>query len=917
MDEFRKLVGSIRHWLKETEANIPATETSLGTHELEKRMQQMEVLLEEWTGRGTLVEEINRRGTALESLIVEITAPDTQSKTGSVLPAGGSPVGSVNGYHTCKDLTEIQCDMSDVNQQYEGLGATLRGRQERLSAVLAKMKDTQEEVGSILTWLESKERTLTSLETSSSSSSPTKSETFMLKEFEARKPQYDQLNEAAQGILTSPGEASPSVRHMQEDLQAINQKWTALTERLNSRSSQIDQAIVKSTQYQELLQGLSEKVKAAGQRLSPQLAVSTQPEAVKQQLEETSEIRSDLEQLEEEITEAQALCEELSVLIGEQYLRDELKKRLETVALPLKGLEDLAADRMNRLQTALASSQQFQQMFDELQTWLDDKVRQQAQSGPISAKLERLQSQIQEQEELQKSLNQHSGSYEMIVAEGESLLLSAHPGEEKASLQSQLANLKANWEELSKQIADRHAKLKDCLQKAQKYQRHVEDLFPWVEDCKSKVMELEVTLDPVQLEATLLRSKAMLSDVEKRRSLLEMLNSAADILINASEMDEDEVRDEKAGINQKMDAITEELQAKTGSLEEMSQRLKEFQESLRNIEKKLEGTKHQLEIYDALGPQACSSKNLEKLRAQQEALQALGPQVDYLKNFTRGLVEDAPEGSDSSHLLSQAEVAQQDFKAVSQRVNECCVLMESKLEGIGQFSNHVREMFSQLADLDDELDSMGPVGRDMDSLQSQAEDVHDFLGKLQQLKLDIQASEEKCRQMLDEEGSPDLIGLKRELETINKQCGKLTERGKSRLEQVDAALARVRDFYNKLKELNYMMAAAEESEALQWVVGTEVEVINQQLAGFKCLITICQAVRSPDSYLDNYAQEKGPGWTAATLDARRSPAIAAKASEAACLEMEQRESPDGLFQPIGALRLICSQTIPWLITPII
>lgn len=164
----------------------------------------------------------------------------------------------------------------------------------------------------------------------------------MLKEFEARKHQYDQLNEAARGIPTSPGEKSPSHRHVQEELQAINRKWTKLMQRLNSRSSQIDQAVVKSTQFQELLQGLSEKVKAAGRRLSTQPATSTQPEAVKQQLEETSEIRSELEQLEEEITEAQALCEQLSVLIGEQYLKDELRKRLETVALPLKGLEDLA-----------------------------------------------------------------------------------------------------------------------------------------------------------------------------------------------------------------------------------------------------------------------------------------------------------------------------------------------------------------------------------------------------------------------------------------------------------------------------------------------------------------------------------------------------------------------------------------------
>uniref|UniRef100_A0A8B9ILT4 Microtubule actin crosslinking factor 1 n=1 Tax=Anser cygnoides TaxID=8845 RepID=A0A8B9ILT4_ANSCY len=942
LDEFRKLVGAVRKWLKESEGKMPPAETSLA-------FASEQDLLEEWTGKGPQVEEIGRKGTLLENLIVEITAPDSQGKAGSVLPALGGPVGSVNGYHTCKDLTEIQCDVSDVTQQYEGLGVALQERQQQLSAMLEKMQEVQEEANAMLKWLESKERTLSELE---ASSSPTKTETvraqaehnkaflaeleqksekiqkvkealsgllekypdspeasnwkkmqedlncrwerasqataerqqkleesanqlasfqaaeaqlrpwlmekelmmsvlgplsidpnmlnaqkqqvqFMLKEFEARRQQHEQLNQAAQSILTGPGDVSPSTNQVQEELQGVNQKWSELTERLNSRSSQIDQAIVKSTQYQELLQGLSEKVKAVGQRLSSQSAVSAQPDAVKQQLEETSEIRSDLEQLEEEIAEAQTLCDDLSVLIGEQYLKDELRKRLETVALPLKGLEDLAADRMNRLQTALASSQQFQHMFDELRTWLDDKLCQQAQSQPISAKLERLQSQIQEQEEFQKSLNQHSGTYEMIVAEGESLLLSVQPGEEKTTLQNQLVSLKTHWEELSKQAADRHSKLKDCLQKAQKYQRHTEDLLPWVEDCKAKMSELEVTLDPVQLEATLLRSKAMLSDVEKRRSLLEMLNSAADILIDASQTDEDDIRDEKAGINQKMDAITEELQAKTGSLDEMSQRLKEFQESFKNIEKKLEGAKHQLEIFDALGPQACSNKNLEKLRAQQEVLHALEPQVDYLKNFTQGLVEDAPDGSDCSQLLNQAEVAQEDFKAVKQKVNDCCVLMENKLEGIGQFNSRVREMFSQLADLDDELDSMGPIGRDSDSLQSQAEDVRTFLGKLHRLKSDIEASESECKKMLEDEGSPDLLGLKRELETLNKQCSKLTERGKNRQEQVETTLSRVEDFYSRLKELTHMTTAAEENEALQWVVGTEVETINQQLADFK------------------------------------------------------------------------------------
>lgn len=61
-------------------------------------------------------------------------------------------------------------------------------------------------------------------------------------------------------------------------------------------------------------------------------------------VKESSDDRSDVEQLDHKIKEAQTLCDELSVLIGEQYLKDELKKRLETVALPLQGLEDLAGE---------------------------------------------------------------------------------------------------------------------------------------------------------------------------------------------------------------------------------------------------------------------------------------------------------------------------------------------------------------------------------------------------------------------------------------------------------------------------------------------------------------------------------------------------------------------------------------------
>ncbi|XP_072357310.1 microtubule-actin cross-linking factor 1 isoform X21 [Scyliorhinus torazame] len=946
--EFSSHLESIRKWLKETEANVPAFESALDTDMLEKQIQQVKILLEDWSSKSPQVQEINHKGTELESLIMEITSPDTSllsNKTGSVMMNGGVTAPSMNGYYRNKELAEIQHNVSDVNHNYKTLGNGLKECQDHLRTTINQMQEVQEETNSVMKWLELKEQTMSTL-----NSSPAKTQTmkaqveqnkaflveleqnsgkveklkemlkdlltknpdspearkwtevleqieskwthanrtlterqqkleesanlllsfqntesqlstwlsekelmmsvlgplsidpnmlraqkqqvqFMLKEFETRKPQYEQLNRAAQG-LCAPGDVSPDSQ-LRDQHGAINDKWNKLTNQLGGRSSHIDQAIAKTTQYQELLQQLTDKVRTLCDKLNNQSVISTQPDIVKQQLEETSEIRSDLEQQKEQIEEAQILCDDLSSLIGEQYLKDELRKRLEAVLMPFDSLEERAGNRINQLQTTLASSQQFQQTFDELKLWLDGKWSEHAQRSPVSSNFNVLQSQISEQEEFQKSLNQHSGSYEMILAEGESLYRSAQPGEEKIRLQSQLSTFKGQWDELSKHVAGRHSKLKDCLQKAQKYRRYVEDLLPWIEDCEFKIEELIITIDPSQLNSSLACAKDLYHDVEKRRSLLEMMNTAADILVDSCQINEEDIRDEKADINQRMDLITEHLQTKSESIEEMAQRLKEFQDSLKNIQKKLDGTKQQLEIYDALGPQAYSNKNLEKLRTRQESLQILEPQVEYLRDLAQGLIQDAPDGADSSRLLQQADVVQQEYSDVKQRVDESCLSMENKLQGIGHFQNHVREMFSHLADLDDELDSMSPIGRDLDSLQSQIDDIKQFMSKLKELKKDIEISEKECKQMLELEGSPDLQGLKRELEALNKQCGKLLERGRNRQEQVETTVSRVEDFYEKLKELNTLLTKTEEGEELQGNVGTEVDVINQQLADFK------------------------------------------------------------------------------------
>lgn len=91
-----------------------------------------------------------------------------------------------------------------------------------------------------------------------------------------------------------------------------------------------------------MLKELSSSASALGERLDAQASLSAQPEALKRSLQETGEIRSELERQRTELAEAERLCQELSTIVAEPYLKEELSKRLESVSGPLRSLEERA-----------------------------------------------------------------------------------------------------------------------------------------------------------------------------------------------------------------------------------------------------------------------------------------------------------------------------------------------------------------------------------------------------------------------------------------------------------------------------------------------------------------------------------------------------------------------------------------------
>lgn len=492
----------------------------------------------------------------------------------------------------------------------------------------------------------------------------------------------------------------------------------------------------------------------------------------------------------------------------------------------------VAAKLIEQLNSTFASSQQFHQTSEDFQSWLSEKLQDQLKPRPISAKIDALQQTLEEHSKLQKDICEQEETFKTIIGEGE-MLLQNTDGAEKLALQGQLTSLSANWEEVKRSSVEQADKLKTAVQRSLKYQEHAEKLSSWIQECEASEGRVQLTVDPVAVEGSISQVKALQKDVDKHRGMVEQLNTAADSLLEVANMDTEAIKDNKASIGKRVESIVEGLQSKRESLEKISHTVKEFNDIYKEAKSQLEGAKKQVGAYESQGVQAHSNKNLTNMKTQHKSLEGVQNQVEHLKSLAKDLVVDVPDADGVTGHLLQAESIENDYSNLNKKLAEICQALEGKTMGIRQFQDGIREMFTRFTDLDDELDSMAPVDLDLVTLKEQQDNMDSFMSKLRELMANTANAGDSCKKMLETETSPDLLGLKRDLDALSKQCGKLLDRAKGREVQVQITLTRQEELYERLHQIEEKLCRAVAKEASQEAVGMETDIINQQLEALK------------------------------------------------------------------------------------
>ena len=128
----------------------------------------------------------------------------------------------------------------------------------------------------------------------------------------------------------------------------------------------------------------------------------------------------------------------------------------------------------------------------------------------------------------------------------------------------------------------------------------------------------------------------------------------------------------------------------------------------------------------------------------------LQSQVDYIQDLGSSLIAEAPEGANTGAIDQQLDAVLTWYDTLNQDIAENLLTMEQGSEVVSAFQNNLRATGAHFAELDEELEGMAAVGRDLDVLQSQLEDIKAFIGSMDEERAALEEMERQCKELIDD-----------------------------------------------------------------------------------------------------------------------------------------------------------------------
>lgn len=151
-----------------------------------------------------------------------------------------------------------------------------------------------------------------------------------------------------------------------------------------------------------------------------------------------------------------------------------------------------------------------------------------------------------------------------------------------------------------------------------------------------------------------------------------------------------------------------------------------------------------------------------------------------------------------------------------------------------EFKNQMKTIGAEIGNLENELNAMKPVGRDIPTVKTQIKEIETFSEKLNNKKGDLASATSALEDLIRQGVAADPKGMKEQIDGLKKQVARLEDRAKQRESELTKTLSRLEGFYDLYNDTNNDIDdLIKQEKSFGKTVGGDVDSIRAQQAQFK------------------------------------------------------------------------------------
>ena len=697
--------------------------------------------------------------------------------------------------------------------------------------MLDEMKDFHDIHDNLNNWLNSKEKLMNILGPIASDPRLVQNQMsqiqVMKEEFSEKQPNKDRFNDIGENILEAAGSSSDG-RNVEQKLDNVNGKWDALLNELEERERALEAISGPTRDFLNLSNRLSDNLGKVSDDLDD-IAVSKGD--AEQKLKALTGVAKNLDDQRPLLSDVMSLGDQLMGILTDPASKSEIKAKMGQVERQFNNCQRKLDNAMAELENSSREGKEFEGQCADAQAWLREMEGLLSDKLSVSADKRTLAEQVADFEPVYKEVMNKEHEIIIILNRGKDIMAKASKAD-SASIKKNLEAVEKSWQKVKKISQDRQSRLNTCMEYCKKFYGAQDKFLPWLEKAESQLERMDqISMVLSELKKQEKELQSFRNDVNRHSSEYDSNHNGGDAFQSSCDVDREIVKEELVHMKERWDHLNYFISERAQAISDLIGKLAEFNDNAKDLGNDLQRAEDKLKQTDGANK---DPRLLDKIKNLLEETKELEKDFGKVEKGGEDLLGDADAlGADGSPIADTVNGLGDRLGHLRDRLEDKAEDLKNAGAAVGEFNEVAKDIGNALAMLDDELNKMGPVARDLNTLYKQKDEVTSFIQRIESKKNDVADLIDTSKQLISSGVVPNPRELQDTVAGLQKSVNKLADRGVSRDREIDDMTKKVQAFNDQYESvINDIQEVIREEQSLGSVAG-DTESIKQQQSQFK------------------------------------------------------------------------------------